>query len=1571
MDFDLNNNDQLNLKTTDLSLMAHGIRNIDEIPLHKNLLSINLHSNEIERINGLTGLNYLTHLDLSSNNIIRIQGLEGLVSLDTLNLASNKIVVVEGLFALKKLSWLNLSYNKIEYLQGFQDLWGPEYNLAIIQIHGNQIDSLDDIVKNLNGLSRLQHLTFRENPIAKKDAYRVTLFNRLRTLISLDGMDKHGKKDMNSQGLTGIEQYVGLTNDTREQLHDVTNSISHQYPKIAAALNALRHNPKPMESSTTTSVDIQNGSLSAVESECVPRSTKPTTRRPVNHDKRSARSPSTDNESDSMPIKTSRLKPRSTASNAVVQSTPRQQPTTTKKLSTKTHMTLNNSSSPPPPSNLQTKSHSMIDENTRPFSINSHQHLYNTTCEHDCDEYHYRSNRDNENDDMNEIYRATLHDLDNERDKRWRAEQEIKHLNDIINEFKNRPNDDRTNESIVQELTEKHKQRLVDEKSKFQDLTTILDDYKARLRSTEDQLSSYKKAHETNLQLIKTLESNLSKLESDKSEIRITENEKNRNWERRSNALQNEKEILQQELKTTKQQLRECQELYTTREIQHKQELEKCRIDLQATEVQQYLKQEIQRREDIHRTELTHQQEKLQSLAVEYKKLEDEFRDALKIEERRYQELFKTNEIIQKENELLQSSSTNIKQREESDRKMVNDLMVLVREQKQRLQERTKTNDNLTHQNKHLTTKLERAIDELKKIREQILILQKERREIDARLIAQESILSGLREEKKLWSHELAHQGASLAQDRGRLESTIQTLTSEVNTLKKQLDKEVDTCRIKQTIIESQLDTIQKLKDGVVERDDTIKKAREDLLLRHKELEQQLQDEQLLYQELQEKYEKVCEKRDSIKNDMHQMQQQLEKSKNDYNALSRKWKEKSDLITELDNKIRRASENYQTNEKKLIDENNRLIEAQKQTEDKLRQRDDDFRRQFETIEHGHRQTLNQMQKNYEEKLQQAQIRINEVEDEMRILLHDTNQRKKKWEERMKHLRIFKQQQNNIWRLCSPSLLRSTSVISSSNIIRTLTNQQNNQNERSLLSARLPVILNQPYRTRKLKFSFGYTNYGHRRHIRPPGHHIVHYMHFFLIIIGAYAVFYLTNVTEFEDRWIQPMSTTQAAERNTFINPKETQRRLDVFSNVKAATILPAVEANSNDSNEENDEKNLSEVTRKVEKSKKEAKNKLSFRDKKKIAYENRLRAFSTPDKIFRYFATLKVSNDDNPDGIICMTPDDFLRSITPGLKQPDGLELDKFYRYDARVDPPEKLDQRNSYLYSSALNSDEQSIFELIGGKQCLITFSDYIFLVTLLSTPRRYFQIAFQMFDFDGNGNFDFDEFAKLKNLIREQTSIGQRHRDHSTTGNILRETSIVNHYFFGENLDQLLTVEKFLHFYEQLQKEILQLEFHRSAKCPNDKTRMRELDFATSLLAYSGLSDKRVKKMLKRIKKAYPVEKSVGISFNDYKNFYSFLRNIHDIDVALTFYHIAGGAIDKQIFRHVAKTVNHIDLDSHLVDVVFTIFDDDEDQLLSYVEFIHIMKNRLERGLQRPKDTAFMKLFSTMITCAKETYL
>lgn len=60
-----------------------------------------------------------------------------------------------------------------------------------------------------------------------------------------------------------------------------------------------------------------------------------------------------------------------------------------------------------------------------------------------------------------------------------------------------------------------------------------------------------------------------------------------------------------------------------------------------------------------------------------------------------------------------------------------------------------------------------------------------------------------------------------------------------------------------------------------------------------------------------------------------------------------------------------------------------------------------------------------------------------------------------------------------------------------------------------------------------------------------------------------------------------------------------------------------------------------------------------------IDYENRLRAFSTPDKIFRYFATVKIMYLDSTN--IYMTPDDFLRAITPSLgPAPNGNQRSCF-----------------------------------------------------------------------------------------------------------------------------------------------------------------------------------------------------------------------------------------------------------------------------------------------------------------------
>lgn len=74
-----------------------------------------------------------------------------------------------------------------------------------------------------------------------------------------------------------------------------------------------------------------------------------------------------------------------------------------------------------------------------------------------------------------------------------------------------------------------------------------------------------------------------------------------------------------------------------------------------------------------------------------------------------------------------------------------------------------------------------------------------------------------------------------------------------------------------------------------------------------------------------------------------------------------------------------------------------------------------------------------------------------------------------------------------------------------------------------------------------------------------------------------------------------------------------------------------------------------------------------FRDRKVMEYENRIRAYSTPDKIFRYFATLKVISEHGESEVF-MTPQDFVRSITPNEKQPEHLGLDQYIikRFDGK-----------------------------------------------------------------------------------------------------------------------------------------------------------------------------------------------------------------------------------------------------------------------------------------------------------------
>ncbi|XP_057590233.1 calcium uptake protein 1, mitochondrial isoform X1 [Hippopotamus amphibius kiboko] len=414
-----------------------------------------------------------------------------------------------------------------------------------------------------------------------------------------------------------------------------------------------------------------------------------------------------------------------------------------------------------------------------------------------------------------------------------------------------------------------------------------------------------------------------------------------------------------------------------------------------------------------------------------------------------------------------------------------------------------------------------------------------------------------------------------------------------------------------------------------------------------------------------------------------------------------------------------------------------------------------------------------------------------------------------------------------------------------------------------------------------------------------------------------------------------------------------------------------------------------------------------FRDRKVMEYENRIRAYSTPDKIFRYFATLKVISEHGESEVF-MTPQDFVRSITPNEKQPEHLGLDQYTikRFDGK-----KIAQEREKF------ADEGSIFYTLG--ECgLISFSDYIFLTTVLSNswdliffilsichftrggfvlvivvvscvkrasprrktrliyshprtsaisaPQRNFEIAFKMFDLNGDGEVDMEEFEQVQSIIRSQTSMGMRHRDRSTTGNTLKSglCSALTTYFFGADLKGKLTIKNFLEFQRKLQHDVLKLEFERHD--PVDG-RITERQFGGMLLAYSGVQSKKLTAMQKQLKKHFKEGK--GLTFQEVENFFTFLKNINDVDTALSFYHMAGASLDKVTMQQVARTVAKVELSDHVCDVVFALFDCDGNGELSNKEFVSIMKQRLMRGLEKPKDMGFTRLMQAMWKCAQET--
>ncbi|KAG5845019.1 hypothetical protein ANANG_G00134320 [Anguilla anguilla] len=379
---------------------------------------------------------------------------------------------------------------------------------------------------------------------------------------------------------------------------------------------------------------------------------------------------------------------------------------------------------------------------------------------------------------------------------------------------------------------------------------------------------------------------------------------------------------------------------------------------------------------------------------------------------------------------------------------------------------------------------------------------------------------------------------------------------------------------------------------------------------------------------------------------------------------------------------------------------------------------------------------------------------------------------------------------------------------------------------------------------------------------------------------------------------------------------------------------------------------------------------------RKFDFEDGAMFMSSQEHRFRLFSSVQY------EGQLYMTPQNFIESVTmnePKNKRPwKSLSKQELEKMLSETPPVWK---GSSKLFRNLNN-------------QGIIAYTEYLFLLCILTKPHAGFKIAFNMFDTDGNQIVDKREFLVLQEIFRKKNAEKERRGDSEKSAQLTvqlygyqaspvsgvsvvkkepqdlvprscwdvvkrgtsrvlfsdlaelgddaltTDTTLLVH-FFGKKGKAELTFDDFYGFMDNLQTEVLEIEFLTYSK---GMTTISEEDFARILLRYTNVEN--IGSYLENVRQSIPNEK--GITFDEFRSFFQFLNNLEDFAIAMKMYNFASRSVGQDEFARAVYVATGHRFTRHLVDTVFKIFDVDHDDQLSYKEFIGIMQDRLRRGSQ-----------------------
>lgn len=317
---------------------------------------------------------------------------------------------------------------------------------------------------------------------------------------------------------------------------------------------------------------------------------------------------------------------------------------------------------------------------------------------------------------------------------------------------------------------------------------------------------------------------------------------------------------------------------------------------------------------------------------------------------------------------------------------------------------------------------------------------------------------------------------------------------------------------------------------------------------------------------------------------------------------------------------------------------------------------------------------------------------------------------------------------------------------------------------------------------------------------------------------------------------------------------------------------------------------------------------------------------SRREKRFHEFASCEYN------GQIVMTPHDFIESLIEN--QPKIHRTGKIRLTQRDVD----VIIKNTPNLANGSNTFFRDLHQ-----EGIITYSEYLFLVTILTKSNAGLKTALKMMDENSDKEISLKEFQLIETMINKSAS--KATRSSAETG--VPHTTLLLH-LFGTSGTQVVTFERFFKFMDDLQAEVLELEFHEYSK---SMKAISEIDFAKILLRNTTLTEAEYCEYIDRLKNNIQIPK--GITMNQFKAFHKFLSNIEDFIIAVNMTNLMHQPVSKDLFTRSIKVTTGEDIDPYVIDVVFKLFDQDGDGHLSQNEFIGIMKDRLKRGFGKFPNT------------------